>query len=191
MTRVASLYLPQLAIERLRRGDRLRRSERPAKPPEAPPAPAQSRFPTPIDDDPGACSVPRGGGWRPGARWALADHGAAAWRQGGTSGGKPSQGEIDALPAHQRPTMREVGRRGEAADNPFKAMPPHEGAPGYALAAPLPLVGAWARTTILIERVGQRDVVTAACPLALELGLRPGMAAAHARALVTALLQKS
>lgn len=81
--------------------------------------------------------------------------------------------------------MREVGRRGEAADNPFKAMPPHEGAPGYALAAPLPLVGAWARTTILIERVGQRDVVTAACPLALELGLRPGMAAAHARALVT------
>lgn len=38
---------------------------------------------------------------------------------------------------------------------------------------------------ILIERVGQRDVVSAACPVALELGLRPGMAAAHARALVT------
>lgn len=26
-----------------------------------------------IDDQPGACSVPRGGGWRPGARWARAD----------------------------------------------------------------------------------------------------------------------
>lgn len=38
---------------------------------------------------------------------------------------------------------------------------------------------------ILIERVGQKEVVTAACPLALELGLHPGMAAAHARALVT------
>src|SRR3546814_1864154 len=32
---------------------------------------------------------------------------------------------------------------------------------------------------------GERDVVTAACPLALDLGLAPGMAAAHARALVT------
>lgn len=38
---------------------------------------------------------------------------------------------------------------------------------------------------VLIERTGQRDVLTAACPLALVLGLRPGMAAAHARALVT------
>ena len=179
MTRVASLYLPQLPIERLRR------SERPAKPPEAPPAPAQSRFPTPIDDDPGACSVPRGGGWRPGARWALADHGAAARPQGCANGGKPRQREIDALPAHQRPTMREMGRRSEAADNPFRAMPPDEGATGYAPAIKLPLIATWARPTILIERIGQRDVVTAACPVALELGLRPGMAAAHARALVT------
>nr|WP_298670896.1 DUF6504 family protein [uncultured Sphingomonas sp.] len=37
---------------------------------------------------------------------------------------------------------------------------------------------------ILIEQSGQKEVVTAACPLALELGLHPGMAAAHARALV-------
>jgi protein ImuB len=33
-------------------------------------------------------------------------------------------------------------------------------------------------------RIGQRDVLTAACSEALALGLRPGMAAAHARALV-------
>ncbi|EJL23528.1 nucleotidyltransferase/DNA polymerase involved in DNA repair [Novosphingobium sp. AP12] len=38
---------------------------------------------------------------------------------------------------------------------------------------------------VLIARSGQRDVVTATCPAALELGLRPGMAAAHARALVS------
>ncbi len=38
---------------------------------------------------------------------------------------------------------------------------------------------------VLIARVGQREVITSACPVALELGLRHGMAAAHARALVT------
>ncbi|MCW0199874.1 MAG: DNA polymerase Y family protein [Sphingopyxis sp.] len=42
----------------------------------------------------------------------------------------------------------------------------------------------WTRPTILIERTGQKEIVTAACPVALDLGLRPGMAAAHARALV-------
>ena len=60
MIRVASLYLPMLPIERLRRLERPR-----AQPERAAP------LPLPIDDDPGACSVPRGGGWRPGARWAV------------------------------------------------------------------------------------------------------------------------
>src|SRR3546814_6824973 len=56
--------------------------------------------------------------------------------------------------------------------------------PGASIAPPpRPLWGA--RPTILMARTGQRDVVTAACPLALDLGLAPGMAAAHARALVT------
>ena len=94
MTRVASLYLPQLAIERLRG------TERPAGPLEleiAAKAPLAA-----IDDDPGACSVPRGGGWRPGARWA---------RDGVLGGRNARQHQIDALPAHQRPTMREIGRR--------------------------------------------------------------------------------
>ena len=124
MIRVASLYLPQLPIERLRR------LERPAKPPEALPAPSKPIPRAPVDDDPGACSVPRGGGWRPGARWALASHGGATWPRIGALPDKPSQGESGALPAHKRPTMREMGRRSEAADNPFKAMPPDEGARG-------------------------------------------------------------
>ncbi|MFD2138230.1 hypothetical protein ACFSLT_28710 [Novosphingobium resinovorum] len=41
------------------------------------------------------------------------------------------------------------------------------------------------RPLVLITRSGQRDIVTAACPVALDLGLRPGMAAAHARALIS------
>ena len=85
---------------------------------------------------------------------------------------------------HKRPTMREMGRRSESAEHPFKAMPPDEGAPGYATPVQ-PAQWSSHRPTVLIERVGQRDVVTAACLVALELGLRPGIAAAHARALVT------
>ena len=103
MQRVASLFLPQLPIERLRR------NERSVTPPE-PGRAAATRFPEPIDDDPGACSVPRGGGWRPGARWA----------RDGALGRRPSQSDLDAMPAHRRPTMREMGRRSEHAEHPFK-----------------------------------------------------------------------
>lgn len=97
----------------------------------------------------------------------------------------PSQSDIDALPAHQRPFMREMGRRSEAAEHPFKAMAPGEGGGGSAPAISRGRL--WGRPTILIARSGQRDVVTSACPVALDFGLRPGMAAAHARALVTEL----
>jgi protein ImuB len=172
MARVASLYLPQLAIERLRR------LERPAAPPERPESSVRC-VPPCIDgaEPPGACSVPRGGGWRPGARWA---QGAATDRQAVPE-------HIAGIPAHQRPPMREMGRRSEPAVHPFKAMPSDEGAPASAArivpslnAADLPR----GRPTILIERIGQREIVTAACPIALALDLVPGMAAAHARALV-------
>ncbi len=98
MPRVASLYLPHLAIERLRR------LERPRALPEPRPAPI-----LPIDDHPGACSVPRGGGWRPGARWAQQGDARATVEE-----------QVAALPLHQRPPMRELGRRSEAADHPFK-----------------------------------------------------------------------
>lgn len=171
MIRVVSLYLPQLPIERLRG------TERPAKPPEARPVAASPGFAASIDD-PGACSAPGGGGWRPGARWARTD----------TLGDQPRQAEIDTLPAHQRPTMREMGRRSESAEHPFKAMPADEGAPARAPRRPPPVAASRNRPVVLIERVGQRDSVTAACPVALELGLRPGMPAAQARALVGDLL---
>ncbi|MDB5583410.1 MAG: protein ImuB [Bradyrhizobium sp.] len=80
--------------------------------------------------------MPRGGGWRPGARWAR-----------GALGREAVAEQAAQLPAHQRSPMRE-------------------------------------RPIVLIERIGQREVVTAACPVALALDLVPGMAAAHARALV-------
>lgn len=166
MPRVASLYLPQFAIERLRR------LERPVAPPERFWSTA-SVLPPAVDDDPGACSVPRGGGWRPGSRWA---QDAAHSRQGEAE-------RIARLPAHQRPPMRELGRRSEPAQHPFRAMPPDEGAPPQP-AMPRPTLELWERPTVLIERVGQREVVTAACPIALARDLAPGMAAAHARALV-------
>ena len=53
------------------------------------------------------CSCPRGGGWRPGARWAKEE----------------LQARIDALPAHQRPSIQELGRRSEPAANPFRKNP--------------------------------------------------------------------
>jgi protein ImuB len=156
MIRVASLYLPQLPIERLRQEERHRAQPDPTGARRsAPPLPA-------VDDDPGACSVPRGGGWRPGARWARAED----------------------LPAHQRPTMREMGRRSEAADHPFRAMRSDEGAPGHPPRWALPVLATWAKPLVLIERIGQRDVISAACPVAQDLGIHPAMAAAHARALV-------
>lgn len=168
MKRVASLYLPHLAIERLRR------SERPDRPLE--PRAFAAPLPSPIDDDPGACSVPRGGGWRPGARWA---------QDGGLTKAQVV-GQMAQLPAHQRPPMRMLGRRSEPVEHPFKGMAPDEGARGAATApAPiaLPQQG-WERPTVLVERVGQRDLIRSVCPSAQSLGLSPGMVAAHARALV-------
>ena len=84
--------------------------------------------------------------------------------------------------------MREMGRRSEPAEHPFKAMPADEGAPASARATAM-VSPSWktlrGQPIILVTRTGQRDVVTAACQSRLDLGLRPGMAAAHARALVT------
>ncbi|MDR6116245.1 MULTISPECIES: DNA polymerase Y family protein [unclassified Sphingomonas] len=158
MTRVASLYLPHLAIERLRR------LERPRALPEPRSAPM-----LPIDDDPGACSVPRGGGWRPGARWA---------QQGAARGAVEEQ--VAALPLHQRPPMRELGRRSEAADHPFK----RSSAPGQhkAVSGPAPALNLV--PMVLAEQIGQRQVIAAACPAAMTLGLTPGMAVTQARALI-------
>lgn len=120
--------------------------------------------------------MPRSAGWRPGARWA----------RSGACDDRPSQAAIDALPVHQRPTMREMGRRSEHAEHPFRAMAPRSDASVLALAtnSRTPFDE---RPTVLISRHGQREIVMSACPAALQLGLRPGMAAAHARALVAGL----
>ena len=158
MRRVASLYLPLLPTERLQRPARLPTSLKAAQ--------------LPVDDDPGACSVPRGGGWRPGARWAQ-----------GASTRSNVQAEVDALPVHQRPPLRELGRRSEAAPHPYRAlrsddgnaMHPHIGAPPAVPLAP-PLV--------LSMPSGQRDILYAVCGLGRELGLVPGMALTQARVLV-------
>ena len=53
------------------------------------------------------CSVPKEGGWRPGARWARSDRAEV-------------EAAIEALPAHRRPPQRELGRVSQAADNPFR-----------------------------------------------------------------------
>ncbi|MCC4254769.1 MAG: DNA polymerase Y family protein [Pseudomonadota bacterium] len=79
--------------------------------------------------------------------------------------------------------MREMGRRSEHAEQPFKAMPSDE-VSGAASPPSLSWANLWGKPTVLVLRTGQRDVITAACPAALDLGLRPGMVAAHARALV-------
>ncbi len=142
-----------------------------------------------------ACSVPRGGGWRPGARWAKAEVQAA----------------IATLPAHQRPPMRELGRRSEPAPHPFKAMRPDEGgtpssSPGrgggsrrltegagreriaYGESLPPPTRGGTpprAREelpVVLTHKIGSRVEIAAACDHARALGIVPGMALTQARA---------
>ena len=53
------------------------------------------------------CSVPREGGWRPGARWARNERAQV-------------EAAIEALPAHRRPPQRELGRVSEAARPVFR-----------------------------------------------------------------------
>ena len=76
--------------------------------------------------------------------------------------------------------MRELGRRSEAADHPFK----HSSAPGQhkAVSGPAPALNLV--PMVLAEQIGQRQVIAAACPAAITLGLTPGMAVTQARALI-------
>lgn len=77
------------------------------------------------------CDAPKNTGWRPGARWARSDAAAPEKPQAEKPWSQSTREDvarrIEAMPEHQRPPMREMGRRSEAADNPFKAMPPDEG----------------------------------------------------------------
>ncbi|MBB5712741.1 Y-family DNA polymerase [Sphingomonas xinjiangensis] len=76
--------------------------------------------------------------------------------------------------------MRELGRRSEAASHPFKGAA--NAVPLKAIAAPPAVEYA---PLALVGKVGRREEVVAACSAALALGIHPGMAATHARALVS------
>lgn len=113
--------------------------------------------------------MPRGGGWRPGARWA----------REGLPSRATVEAQVAALPTHAQPPMRELGRRSEAARHPYTAAAPavRRSVPPQATSAHAPLA--------LIGKSGRREEVVAACDGARALGIHCGMAATHARALVS------
>ena len=190
MQRVAALYLPQWPIERLPQ----------VEPTRAPPEPQRAIDMQAITDEVTAeraneCSVPNTPGWRPGARWARSDARAE------------QAAAIDRLPAHHRPPMRELGRRSEPADHPFRSLRPDE-AKGHvpfslkarqvkeeeASARPrTPRVARKASPApariprVTSERQGNSLMIAAACPVAQSLGVRPGMALITAQASVPGL----
>ena len=168
MPRVASLYLPNFATDRIRRTERK----------DAPPSPTPSRgegpewrpdarwpenakeraklvalkerleaeAPTPepgmrIED----CSCPRDGGWRPGARWAK--DAEDEWLQRSIAGVQSKKAaiaaKIDKLPLHQRPPVRELGRRSESLPHPFRPMPRDLAEPPGGRVSPYNLEGAF------------------------------------------------
>ncbi|MFN3946156.1 MAG: DUF6504 family protein [Allosphingosinicella sp.] len=103
------------------------------------------------------CSCPRTPGFRPGAKWA-------------------------DLPAHQRPSMRELGRRTEAAEPAFRKPLP-ERAP----LPPSPQPPPDAAPLVTAARTGNRLLVAAVNAAARAAGLSPGMPLTQARILVPGL----
>ncbi|WP_294098128.1 DNA polymerase Y family protein [Sphingomonas sp.] len=111
--------------------------------------------------------APRNGGWRPGARWARED-----------------APRLMILPGTGRGTAPEGRGGGGAAANGSLAAPPlHHAAHG-----PPPRAGEDLIIPLITAiREGSRIEIAAACPHALALGLRPGMAVTQARAQVRGL----
>jgi protein ImuB len=135
------------------------------------------------------CSCPRGGGWRPGARWAenskervqlmgLKDRMA----QDRQAREREVEAQIAALPPHQRPQMRELGRRTEPAPVAFR---PSKTTPAPTGKGEQPQAPAKAGEELLVTsaRTGNKVVVAAACAQAMAQGLAPGMPLTQARAL--------
>ncbi|QNE07828.1 DNA polymerase Y family protein (plasmid) [Croceicoccus marinus] len=77
--------------------------------------------------------------------------------------------------------MRELGRRSETAPHPYKAAPAT--VPGRV--PQLAVASAGTAPLALVGKVGRREEVVAACAGAQALGIHPGMAATHARAMVS------
>ncbi len=154
------------------------------------------------------CSCPRGGGWRPGARWSKGEE-PDEWLDRRiarkTAQKEALQARIETLPLHQRPPMRELGRRSEPAEVPFRGArsspgrgggpPPKavEGALGPARTEdPLhqparPPLRPGEELTVTTRRDGQRVVLAAVCPAGQALGLHPGMPLTQARAMIPGL----
>lgn len=136
MKRVASLYLPHWSIDRLRRIERRRAPSAEAD--------ASAAFDA-LGADAAAeraqhCSVPKEGGWRPGARWARSDPDAGGSALADSR--REVEAAIEALPNHRRPPQRELGRTSQAADNPFARGPAKKGLsrpPEERVASPAPL----------------------------------------------------
>lgn len=93
--------------------------------------------------------------------------------------------QIATMPAHARPPMRELGRRSERAEHPFR-MRADASVPSARSDLPSPSPAAMDTAPIaLIGKVGRREEVVSACAAATALGITIGMAATHARALVS------
>jgi len=123
--------------------------------------------------------------------------------------GEDIQAEIDALPLHQRPPVRELGRRTEAAAHPFAGAAPAPrpapypgegrffvtgrmtgdviGRAGERSARVLAPTFAVETATVTVERVGAAILVAAACPAARAVGIEPGSALTAARLVVPGL----
>lgn len=142
------------------------------------------------------CDAPKNTGWRPGARWARADQ---------VESRHDVDRQIAALPRHQRPPMRMLGRSSEAAEHPFRAMPPDEAArpmkemarrteaaaPPFSRAAmPSACVprnsasGSHGLALVTQHKIGSRIEIAAASEAAHALGVDVGMALTQVRALV-------
>lgn len=211
MPRLASLYFPDLAIERMRRetsGTRREPAAASARPPRlaspapaAPPAAGRGHsndgfLPAPalakaltIEEESalrGECSCPRGGGWRPGARWAenpKERNLLLALRTRMAAESRAVHQEVAALPPEQRPAMRELGRRTDPAPVIFQARARPE--PADASRAPPPAPDA--SPFVTAHKVGNRMLLAAVSPAARAIGLAAGMPLTQARALVPGL----
>lgn len=133
MKRVASLYLPEWPLDRLRRAGRVPKTSQPKEAN----ASLEKLAEIAAAERRAACSVPNDPEGRPGARWAREEDRRAellrrhqgsdlGWRPGAKWAKAELAAEIERLPLHQRPPMRELGRRSEAAPHPFRAMRPDE-----------------------------------------------------------------
>lgn len=126
------------------------------------------------------CDAPRNTGWRPGARWARGD---SATPKGQTR--RDIAMQIAALPAHQRPPLRMMGRASEPAEHPFRRLPGDDGGPVGAAPRPAPRrPAAPSPPLITVHKIGSRVLVAAVSPAAAALGIEVGMMLTQARASV-------